>query len=621
MRFTKFEFSNFRGIRSAKLDFSKSPSQVVHILVGLNESGKTTILEAIDHFRTNPDLKRRDPNSRIRTDADCQAMIPIAKRSRFDGIVRIKGTVSIAPEELEGIKQAVMAGTGFVELLITPIFTIDHNTTFVDSKRVKTNNTWSIKFQARKRRGGTPLKELEGDAWLKAVGIVEKLLPKVMYFPSHLLEFPDQISLEESPAKKTQPTPSTNSFYYAVLEDVLKAIDPKLSIESHLLKRLRSDKPADQANAQALVQNVEAHLNKTVLGSWKEIFNQSMTGKQLRFVVTLGADGIYRAEIKLSDGKGLFSLNERSAGFRWFFAFLMLVKYRAHRNDQVLFLFDEPAANLHPRAQIQLLDIFAKLSGNHQFIYTTHSHYLINPLWLESTHVVKNEALAPNVAMIDAEPSETSITTLPYRSFVGAHDDQQFYYKPILDALEYTPSKLDPSKASALVEGKTDYYCLEYFRKFHFPGLSSVSLFPGGGSGSLDALIRLLIGWAMPFVVILDADGAGTKEEARYKEQFESLVEGRISTLGKLAGAGGKFMIENMFSPADKELLRKTFFKDEARFTKKMLHRAIQELLATQNAFGFSKETLDRFEAVLRALQKAYDDVARDKKDVVLKLA
>lgn len=59
MRFSKFEIVNFRGIKSAILDLSKVPSEAVNALVGLNESGKTTILEAINHFRSNPDLTKK----------------------------------------------------------------------------------------------------------------------------------------------------------------------------------------------------------------------------------------------------------------------------------------------------------------------------------------------------------------------------------------------------------------------------------------------------------------------------------------------------------------------------------------------------------------------------------
>jgi len=50
MKFTYFKFKNFKGIEDQTLDLSKSGGSNIYTLVGLNESGKTTILEAINFF-------------------------------------------------------------------------------------------------------------------------------------------------------------------------------------------------------------------------------------------------------------------------------------------------------------------------------------------------------------------------------------------------------------------------------------------------------------------------------------------------------------------------------------------------------------------------------------------
>lgn len=50
MHYTYVEVKNFKGIRQLRLDFEKPPCSSVTTLVGLNESGKTTILEAINYF-------------------------------------------------------------------------------------------------------------------------------------------------------------------------------------------------------------------------------------------------------------------------------------------------------------------------------------------------------------------------------------------------------------------------------------------------------------------------------------------------------------------------------------------------------------------------------------------
>ncbi|MGQ3198227.1 MAG: AAA family ATPase [Hydrogenophaga sp.] len=50
MEFSFFEIMNFRGIAEAKIDIAKRPRSRIVTLVGLYASGKTTILEAINHL-------------------------------------------------------------------------------------------------------------------------------------------------------------------------------------------------------------------------------------------------------------------------------------------------------------------------------------------------------------------------------------------------------------------------------------------------------------------------------------------------------------------------------------------------------------------------------------------
>ena len=55
MKYTKFTIKKFKGIDKLELDLTKYPNSKVFPLVGLNESGKTTILEAINFFQEDLD--------------------------------------------------------------------------------------------------------------------------------------------------------------------------------------------------------------------------------------------------------------------------------------------------------------------------------------------------------------------------------------------------------------------------------------------------------------------------------------------------------------------------------------------------------------------------------------
>ena len=55
MRYTRFVIKNFRGIMEASIPLTGHPASRIHTLVGLNESGKTTVLEAINSFSYKTD--------------------------------------------------------------------------------------------------------------------------------------------------------------------------------------------------------------------------------------------------------------------------------------------------------------------------------------------------------------------------------------------------------------------------------------------------------------------------------------------------------------------------------------------------------------------------------------
>lgn len=54
MKYVEFEIQNYKGIQKTRIKLSKKRG-LVYTLVGLNESGKTTLLESLNHFR--PDIK------------------------------------------------------------------------------------------------------------------------------------------------------------------------------------------------------------------------------------------------------------------------------------------------------------------------------------------------------------------------------------------------------------------------------------------------------------------------------------------------------------------------------------------------------------------------------------
>ncbi len=84
-------------------------------------------------------------------------------------------------------------------------------------------------------------------------------------------------------------------------------------------------------------------------------------------------------EIRINDRKNMISmpLEERSRGFNWFFSFWVWFK-AVQKEDAAnyVFLLDEPGMWLHEEAQKDLLRLMKDISENNKIIFTTHSPYM-----------------------------------------------------------------------------------------------------------------------------------------------------------------------------------------------------------------------------------------------------
>jgi predicted ATPase len=140
------------------------------------------------------------------------------------------------------------------------------------------------------------------------------------------------------------------------------------------------------------------------------------------------------ASFYISDGESKYSASERSLGFRWFFSFLLFTAFKKGGSMHTLFLFDEPAANLHAKAQAELLESFSKITAEgNQIVYSTHSHHMINPRWLAGAYLVENKAVdydSDDSFGLTTKP--TNIVCTPYRQFVASYPDRTSYFQPVI---------------------------------------------------------------------------------------------------------------------------------------------------------------------------------------------
>ena len=600
MKFTKFRIKNFKGIEDVTINLTKSPNANIYTLVGLNESGKTTILEAINYF--NPSISALElSGSEIK---DYNSLIPISKRDNFNDEVYIEVTLKLEPEDLIKIDKFVIDNSDFRSVMPVEEIVHYHKYYFKNSEYTGSNLTWTGLSGCLKtsvyHSNYIKISGDYNDTNLALATFCSTLIPSILYFPNFLFDFPSKIYLEsaEGLTKKEK-------FYLELVQDILFSLDNETDYKTHIIERVKSTSKNAKRNLDALLNRMDRKVSEVVFDAWNRIFKRKINDAEVVVECDTDKEGLVYLEFQIKASDGIYQVNERSLGFRWFFTFLLFTQFRPYRKDSpqnVIFLFDEPGSNLHPSAQKQLLKSFENLAGNSQIIYTTHSHHLINPHWLESTYVVKNEGLIlENPESYNIR--KTNVTIQPYREFVAKHPHNTAYFQPVLDVLDYAPSNLESIPNCIFMEGKNDFYILEYFQEVVLKKSKKLHISPSTGSGNLDTLINLYIGWGREFIVLLDSDQEGIEQKKRYVSNFGLIAEFKVFTLQDIDANWQKISIEKLFNDNEALSFQQTAYPDSTSFNKTHFNRAIQESLINRKTFPFSDQTKENFEKIWRFLE------------------
>jgi len=611
VHYKQFRIKNFKGIKDATIKLGSSDGAGVFTFVGLNESGKTTVLEAIHSFspdRATSQLVGGDDDSGV----PYVDRVPRHLISNFTGDVSVSATLSLTESDVADICSAigkehsirVDAETFPREIILERHQRFekgDYQKNFF-SLRAHIN----VKTEKQKKWREPTKEEKEKIKWAIYVRT-----PDIAYFPTFVFNFPKQIFLTGGRGGVV------NQFYQRLFQDILDYDGRGHTVEDDLTRRVQSPRLVgpwltfwslwnngdDKEKIQHVIDRAAAAVTEVVFGRWNKIFHDEARGKEviIPWEVIEGeeidAKGIrtktethdIAIKFQIKDGTRRFDVNDRSLGFRWFFSFMLFTQFRVARGASrpIVFLFDEPASNLHAAAQQKLIESFPEIAkGGHKLIYTTHSHYMIEPKWLEQTFIVTNRADAPSESVLDGvsfDDESLDIKAGSYREFVDKNPTQTSYFQPILDRLEVAPSRFDIKKSSLIVEGKSDYFVLRYALALH--GQEDISILPGIGAGTLGALVALHIGWNLDFLFLLDGDKQGQAERARYIEQFGLLPQHAI-VLSDLCP--GKKEIEDLLDQDAKAIIVSAIGSD-APATKNQIRRFFQERLASNSVISLGR--------------------------------
>ena len=227
---------------------------------------------------------------------------------------------------------------------------------------------------------------------------------------------------------------------------------------------------------------------------------------------------VARARVRNNLHRVTVPFSERSAGFIWFFSFLVkFAQLKEHRGN-VIILLDEPGLTLHGTAQKDLLRYFkAELEPNHQLIYTTHSPFMVPADDLSSVRTVED------VVLLDERNRQRSEGTKIRRDVLTTDPQTNF---PVFGAMGFEVTQgLIISPNTLLVEGPSDILYLQAVSKrLQSLGWTHLdprwAICPSGGIDKILPFVRLFHGNRLNTVVLTDFDrGQRRKLDDLYRAQ------------------------------------------------------------------------------------------------------
>lgn len=282
MYYTSFRIQNFKGIKDTTVGLSAQSKMGVFSFVGLNESGKTTILEAIHSF--SPDLA-----TSMLVGGEGRSGVPFPNRvprhliSNFTGDVSVAATIKISEQEKLDVAKTLKLKS---KLTLDPE-SLDDEVTIERHQRFKAGDFvksfFSLRSPCRVRSGKQtnwrdPLQQ-EREAIRDEI---YRRCPDIAYFPTFVFDFPKRIFLTEGRGDKI------SDFYRRVFQDILDYDGQGLTIEDSIVRRVRSsdkvvgwplfwpiwNKGDDKDKIQHVMDRASAVVTEVVFGRWNKIFGE-----------------------------------------------------------------------------------------------------------------------------------------------------------------------------------------------------------------------------------------------------------------------------------------------------------------------------------------------------------
>ncbi len=547
MKIKLFRIKNYRSIKDSDTCYLSGDN--ITILAGKNETGKTAILEALEDFGVNKEIRKeaipyhnpeaipeisitfevyegmlkeisKEIDYELKTNKSVDIEIIKKYPAEYSISEKSKEVLEIGSANLlNGLKREIKDIYAHIKRVHWKIKGADRKLpeiNFDDTSKSKADfAAFTNEINSDSLSGAVEDKEviLSGIAkitenfavidrlenlWEKFINEVKKWIPNFILFISFEDVFPSELTLAE-----------------AVNNELIKDLAVISDLDLGLIK----------SESIAFKTKHKEQLNLKLKEDYKKFWTQDFTNLHIEW----DSEKLY---FLIKEDEDFYPPSLRSKGKQWHLAFYVRVAARAREDVPNIILIDEPGLFLHAKAQKDILRRLEDSAKGAPIIFCTHSPYLIKIDELSRIRLISR--------------TTRKGTLISNKIHKGADKET---LTPIITAIGLDLSiGLDIAKDNnVILEGITDYYYLSAFEKIlNFSFNKETHLIPSVGADKFNFLVPLMIGWGLNYCCVLDNDDKGRRIEKKLLGDFE---QAGVKTM--FVSKGKDEEIEDLFDKED----------------------------------------------------------------------
>lgn len=240
----------------------------------------------------------------------------------------------------------------------------------------------------------------------------------------------------------------------------------------------------------------------------------------------------------ISEGEERFYPSQRSRGTRWFVSVFLHLLASEMSEREVVILLDEPGSYLHAKAQDDIRRLIERISSRRQVVYSTHSPDLVDFSKIyrvlaaeRSSDLVSADTKLMQAMKIICASEET---LSPILSRMGADMRHQSVLK---------------SSKNVLLEEPSAHFYLKAMELLLCEDKNGFSYVPASGVNNVPTMFALMLAWGLGFVVLMDDDKQAKGVLSELSKNYFGQNDNEASK--KIIMISGKDGIEDLFEKND----------------------------------------------------------------------